>query len=219
MLLQRPRSPQSCHQFIHQKPSPLYMRKIWWQTQIRFRPIRNRKQKCTIWSSDVPIPQQPFTRKNNDPREMVIRRISCLHSSTSSRMDQQYVIRHDKFRRLPRHDILRPHIPQELQTSKIPTQKWPILKTQTTQIQHRLLRIKLAFPYLDIGLRPFHLETSGGESLDRKSGVPEILGIQVTYYTYLHISYFHITLTKRHGNGMMNSNRLRMTGSLRPTGR
>ena len=85
-------------------------------------------------------------------------------------MDQQYVIRHDKFRRLPRHDILRPHIPQELQTSKIPTQKWPILKTQTTQIQHRLLRIKLAFPYLDIGLRPFHLETSGGESLDRKSG-------------------------------------------------
>ena len=170
MLLQRPRSPQSCHQFIHQKPSPLYMRKIWWQTQIRFRPIRNRKQKCTIWSSDVPIPQQPFTRKNNDPREMVIRRISCLHSSTSSRMDQQYVIRHDKFRRLPRHDILRPHIPQELQTSKIPTQKWPILKTQTTQIQHRLLRIKLAFPYLDIGLRPFHLETSGGESLDRKSG-------------------------------------------------
>ena len=56
-----------------------------------------------------------------------------------------------------------------------------------------------------------------GGSLSTES--PEILGIQVTYYTYLHISYFHITLTKRHGNGMMNSNRLRMTGSLRPTGR
>ena len=58
-------------------------------------------------------------------------------------------------------------------------------------------------------------------SRDREGGVsrlksPEILGIQVTYYTYLHIPYSYYKLTKWHGNGMRNSNRLRMTGSLRP---
>ena len=42
------------------------------------------------------LPQQSFNSQNHDPRQVVLRRIPCLHSTTGTRMDQQHVIGRDQ---------------------------------------------------------------------------------------------------------------------------